>query len=359
MIRNINRRTMIRLIGVNAALLGIAKITSWVLPESAQAAEQTPAVVPKPASVVANPINIPPPIHRNHAVHHDVNLLAQEVVGEIEPGATFPFMTFNGQVPGPMIRVREGDTVSLTLRSPVDNAWLHNVDLHAVYGTGGGAAATVVRAGKSKGFFFKAMYPGAFVYHCAIADMDRHISSGMYGMIVVEPKQGMAKVDREFYLGYNEVYTVEPFGKQVPHVFDSDTMARESPTYVLFNGAVNALTKARDGAMKARVGETVRVFLVNGGPNLTCSFHPIGNVWTKAWAEGALASEPRRYVQTVPVAPGSAFVGEMNLPLAETIKLVDHSLSRVVHKGAAAEIEVSGSPNPEIYRPFSPETPGH
>lgn len=350
---------MLRLIGVNAAALGMARLTPWILPGAAQAAEEKPAVAPNLARVIADPTNIPPPIHRDHAVHHDVNLIAQEVVAEIEPGATFPYMTFNGQVPGPMIRVREGDTISLTLKNPVENAWLHNIDLHAVYGTGGGAAATVAKLGQTKGFFFKAMYPGAFVYHCAIADMDRHISSGMYGLIVVEPKRGLAKVDREFYLGCNEAYTIQRFGEKGAHVFDPDAMLRESPTYVLFNGGVNALTKARNGAMKARVGETVRVFLVNGGPNLTCSFHPIGNVWTRAWAEGALANEPRLYVQTVTVPPGSAFVGEMNLPLAETIKLVDHSLTRVVSKGAAAEIEVSGKDAPEIYKPFSREALGH
>jgi len=359
MLRKIDRRTMLRLIGVNVATLGMARLTWWMLPGAAQAAEEKPAAAPKLASVVADPTNIPPPIHRNHAVHHDVELVAREVLAEIEPGASFPYMTFNGQVPGPMIRVREGDTISLTLKNPVENAWLHNVDLHAVYGTGGGAAATVTKLGKTKGFFFKATYPGAFVYHCAVADMDRHISSGMYGLIVVEPKPGLAKVDREFYLGYNEVYTVQRFGQKGPHVFDPDAMLRESPTYVVFNGEVNALTKARNGAMKARVGETVRVFLVNGGPNLTCSFHPIGNVWARAWPEGALANPPQRFVQTMAVPPGSAFVGEMNLPLAETIKLVDHSLTRVVSKGAAAEIEVTGKDAPEIYRPFSPEASGH
>jgi len=346
---NIGRRTVLRLIGANAAIAGVARLLSPLVAQPAQAAEAAPESGAKAARVVADPTNIPPPIERDHAAHHDITMVAKEVIGEIEPGATFLYMTFDGQVPGPMLRVREGDTISLTLKSPNDNALVHNVDLHAVYGTGGGAAATVVRPGQSKTIHFKAMYPGAFVYHCAVPDMDTHISSGMYGLIVVEPKHGLPKVNREFYLGYNEVYTVQGFGVKGRHTFDAAAMVRESPTYVLFNGATYALTKSRLGAMQAKVGETVRVFLVNGGPNFTCNFHPIGNVWSRAWPEGALANAPRRYLQTLPVPPGSAFVGEMELPLAETIKLVDHSLSRVVHKGLMAEIEVAGKAAPEIF----------
>lgn len=350
---NIGRRALLHLIGANALALGMAKLIAPIGPRLAEAAE-APTAGGKLARVVADPTQILPPIRRDHAVHHDITLVAREVTGEIEPGAPFLYMTFDGQVPGPMIRVREGDTVSLTLQSARDNVYLHNVDLHSVYGTGGGAPATVVRPGRSKTIFFKALYPGAFVYHCAVPEMDFHISSGMYGLILVEPKRGLPKVNREFYLGYNEVYTVQGFGQKGPRIFDQAAMARESPSYVLFNGAVNALTNGRFGAMQAKVGETVRIFLANGGPNLVCSFHPIGNVWSRAWPEGAVANEPRRYLQTLPVPPGSAFVGEMELPVPETIKLVDHSLSRVVHKGLLAEIEVTGKEAPEIFKPAQP-----
>jgi nitrite reductase (NO-forming) len=260
-------------------------------------------------------------------------------------------MTFGGQVPGPLLRVRQGDTVKLTLRNLASNIYMHSIDMHAVYGTGGGAVATTVLPGQSKTEFFEAMYPGAFIYHCAVPELDFHISSGMYGMIVVEPPNGLPKVDREFYLGQNEVYTIEPFGAKGFHKFDSKAMVREQPTHVLLNGAVKALTPGRFGAMRAKVGETVRVFMVNGGPNLTSSFHPIGNVWTKAWQQGSLASEPASYVQTSTVAPGSAFVGEMELPAPETIKLVDHALSRVTSQGLLAEIQVTGKENPQIFTP--------
>lgn len=128
-------------------------------------------------------------------------------------------------------------------------------------------------------------------------------------------------------------------------------MTREDPTYVLLNGQKQALTEGAFGAMETEVGETTRVFFVNGGQNLTSSFHPVGKVWTKAWREGAVASEPERYVQTMTVGPGSCGVFEMGFPVPETVKLVDHALSRVVRKGFLGEIEVSGSPQPEIFDP--------
>ncbi len=334
-------------------MLGIAKL-GWPFGlEAAQAAEAAePTATPsRPLPrVVANPARIPSPIKRDRPAHHDITLEAREVVAEIAPGATFRFMTFGGQVPGPLLRVRQGDTVKLTLKNLADNVYIHNVDMHAIYGTGGGSAATTVLPGKSKSEFFKAMYPGAFIYHCAVEQLDFHIASGMYGMILVEPPHGLPKVDREFYLGQNEFYTVEHFQQQGFHRFDPDAMVREQPTFVLFNGAVNALTPGRFGAMQAKVGETIRVFMVNGGPNLTSSFHPIGNVWVRAWQQGALATAPARYLQTSTVAPGSAFVGDMELPVPQTIKLVDHALSRVTSQGLLAEIQVTGRENPEIFR---------
>ncbi len=302
------------------------------------------------AVVIADPSRIPPPIRRGHPVHHEITLEVEEIVSEIAPGARFRFQTFGGQVPGPMLRVRRGDTIAFTLKNPARNVLLHSIDMHAIYGTGGGAAATAVLPGSAKSIVFKAAYPGFFIYHCAVPEMDMHIASGMYGAILVEPERGLAHVDREFYLGQNEVYTVEPFGTKGQHKFDQGAMVREQPTYVLLNGAVNALTVERGRPMRAKVGETVRVFLVNGGPNLLSSFHPIGNVWSRAWPQGALANRPLRYVQTQPVAPGSTFVGEMELPLAETIKLVDHALSRVLHQGLLAEIVVAGKDDPSIFK---------
>lgn len=294
-------------------------------------------------TVSASATNIPPAIDRDHAVSHTIELEAREVEAPLDQGAPLRFMTFNGQVPGPMIRVRQGDTVNLTLHNVSTNTRLHNVDMHAVYATGGGSAATTVAPGEQKTETFQCQYPGAFIYHCAAPGLDEHISRGMFGLILVEPPDGLPPVDREFYVGQHEVYTKESFGTQKPLSFDWQAMAAETPSFVVFNGAVNGYTPARFGRLQANVGETVRVFMVNGGPNLTSSLHPIGNVWARAWPQGALANEPQRYLQTQGVPPGSCFVGDMELPVAETIKLVDHALSRVVHHGLSAEIEVTDS----------------
>jgi len=301
--------------------------------------------------VAADPTDLPPPVDWTTPRTHDISLTAEEVTAEIEPGVEFTYMTFGGQVPGPMIRVRRGDTIRFSLENLPKSSMPHNIDFHAVYGTGGGADATMVPPGQSEAITFKATYPGAYIYHCAVPNLDYHISSGMFGMIVVEPKSGLPPVDREFYLSQQEVYTDTPTGKKGTHSFDFEAMTREDPTYVLLNGQKHALTDSAHGAMRTNVGDTARVFFVNGGPNLTSSFHPIGNVWTKAWREGAIQSEPGRQVQTMTVAPGSCGIFEMEFPVPETIKLVDHALSRVVRKGFLGKIKVEGPSQPGIYDP--------
>lgn len=305
--------------------------------------------------VAADPTDIPGPVTHTAPKVHQVTLDVQEVVAEIEAGATFTYMTFGGRVPGPMVRVRQGDTIEFTLENLPTNGSTPNVDFHAVYGTGGGNVATNVSPGQSNGMRFKAMYPGAFIYHCAVPLLDYHISSGMFGMIVVEPPEGLAAVEHEFYLGQNEVYTDLGAGEAGHHAFDFEAMRREDPTYVLLNGEKYALTPDVRGAMKVNVGERARVFFVNGGPNLTSSFHPIGNVWTRAWRDGAFATRAEEYVQTMSVPPGSCGAFEMDFPVPGQVKLVDHALSRVVSKGMLGIIEISGDPVPDI---FDPDLPG-
>ncbi len=307
--------------------------------------------------IVADPTNIPGPVDWTTPKTHEVTLDAVEVVAEIEPGVTFSYMTFGGQVPGPMIRVRQGDTVKFTLTNKTGNLMPHNIDLHAVYGTGGGSDATTISPGQSSSMTFKTLYPGAFIYHCAVANLDYHISSGMYGMIVVEPPEGLAKVDHEFYVGQNEIYTDFPAGTKGHLNFNYTAMQHEDPTYVVLNGAKHGLTPDRFGAMQVKVGETARVFMVCGGPNLTSNFHPVGNVWVKAWREGALASSPERYVQTMAVAPGSCGVFEMAFPVPGRVELMDHAVTRAVSKGAMAMIQISGDPQPDIFNPGLPDDP--
>lgn len=369
LVHDTDRRAFLRRLGLGAVASGLAGAGSLLMPGRARALEGAPeAGAPaeeaassrvRPGAVVArvaaDPADIPGPIGRRGPKHHEVVLEAKEVTAEVEPGVTFDYMTFDGQIPGPMIRVRQGDTVHLTLKNMPGNRMAHNVDLHAVYGTGGGNVATTAMPGQSNGMAFKAMYPGAFIYHCAAPNLDWHISSGMFGMIVVEPPEGLPKVDREFYLGQQEVYTKQPAGTRGHLDFDFDAMAREDPTYVLLNGQKTALTASRFGPIKVKEGETARLFFVCGGPNLSSHFHPIGNVWKRAWRDGALASAPERYVQTMAVPPGSCGVFEMDFPVPGEVKLVDHALSRVVRKGMLGIIQVEG---PEQLALFDPDPSG-
>ena len=192
--------------------------------------------------IAADPRDIPKPITRDEPSTVDVELTTRELIAEIEPGVTFQFMTFDDQVPGPFIRTRVGDTVNLTITNHKGNSMVHNVDFHAARGPGGGAEATTVKPGETKRLRFKVTYPGAFIYHCAVPEVDYHISAGMFGIILVEPEEGLPEVDHEFYLGQHDVYTNGAAGEEGHHEFDMASMALEQPTYVLMNGEKYAIT---------------------------------------------------------------------------------------------------------------------
>ncbi|WP_115863453.1 copper-containing nitrite reductase [Halorussus litoreus] len=352
-----NRRTVLQGIGVG----GAAALAGCATESAPQASTETTRQTTEQAMnqqkqttadrVAADPTDIPDPIDRDEPAEVDVTLRAEEVTAEIEEGVTFNFMTFNGRIPGPMVRVRQGDTVNLTFENPEENDLPHNVDFHACYGPGGGADATTVPPGETANLKFKATYPGAFIYHCAVPNMDMHISAGMFGTILVEPKEGLPEVDHEFFLGQHEIYTDKRAGESGHHKFDMKSMPREEPTYVVMNGEQYALTPDKYGAMNVETGDTARVYFVTGGPNLTSSFHPIGNVWKELYPRGSLASETQKYVETTPVAPGTTTVATMEFPVPGGVKLVDHALSRVARKGCMSVIAAEGEEKPEIFDP--------
>jgi len=352
-----NRRTVLQGIGAGgaAALAGCAS-------ESApQATTQTARETTEQAMnqskettadrVAADPTDVPDPIDRDESREVDVTLRAEEVTAEIEDGVTFNYMTFDGRVPGPMVRVRRGDTVNLTFENPGENDLPHNVDFHACYGPGGGAEATTVAPGNTARLSFEATYPGAFIYHCAVPNMDMHISAGMFGTILVEPEEGLPEVDHEFYLGQHELYTDKRAGETGHHQFDMKAMPREEPSYVVMNGEKYALTPDGYGPMTVETGDTARVYFVTGGPNLTSSFHPIGNVWKELYPRGSFESTTQKHVETTPVAPGTATVATMEFPVPGAVKLVDHALSRVARKGCMAVIAAEGEQNPDVFDP--------
>lgn len=289
------------------------------------------------------PPAVPPAIQRGPA-HVVVHLEAIEKQQEIAPGVTYTTWSFNGTVPGPMIRVRVGDTVEVHLKN--SGTMAHNIDLHAVNGPGGGAGATTVNPGEEKSFTFKAKAAGFFVYHCASGVVADHIANGMYGAILVEPPEGLDKVEKEYYVGQGEFYTTGATGAQGNQSLDFNKLLAETPTYVVFNGNTQSLIG--DKALMAKVGDNVRIFFVDGGPNLISSFHLIGEIFDKAWNYGTLESPPLRSVQTILVPPGGATIVQFQLDVPGDYKLVDHAISRI-SLGAVGTLHVDGPANPDVF----------
>lgn len=277
-----------------------------------------------------------------------IYLKAQEVISEIAPGIYQNYWTFNKQVPGPMLRVREGDTVEVTLENERTSLHAHSIDLHAVNGPGGGAVVTAVSPGERKTFRFKALNPGLYIYHCAMPNVSTHNSHGQYGLILVESQDSssvLSAVEREFYVVQGEFYTKGELGKRGLMQFDARAMLDGRPNYVVFNGKVESAPR-----LEAKVGERVRIYVGNGGVNLVSSFHVIGEVFDKVYPEAAIGEESAilQNVQTTAVLPGGAAIVEFKLDVPGRYLLVDHALARM-NKGAWAVLEVSGDENPDIF----------
>lgn len=299
-----------------------------------------------PVSIVRLPSDLPPPIEAIGPQKVVVNLDTVEVYGQLDEGTVYHYWTFNGKVPGPFVRVRVGDTVEVKLTNAQDSMMMHNVDFHAVTGPGGGAAATEAAPGETKGFTFKALNPGLYVYHCATPPVAQHIAAGMYGLILVEPEGGLPKVDREFYVMQGDIYTEEAFGTK-GEVFDSyDKLLNETPEYYVFNGAVGALSAQHP--LTANVGETVRIFFGVGGPNATSSFHVIGEIFDRAYSLASLTSPPLTDVQTITVPSGGATMVEFKVEVPGKYMLVDHALSRAL-RGLVGVLKVDGPDNPAVF----------
>jgi nitrite reductase (NO-forming) len=330
-------------------LVGGAAAASHAQPQAqpATGAVAAPAAKVGPAMAGLKPLPLPtvaPPVNRSAPTTVRYEVETKEVSAQLADGVTYTFWTFGGTVPGPMLRVRQGDTVELVLKNAADSKVTHSIDLHSVTGPGGGAKVTQVAPGQDGSFSWKALNPGVYVYHCATPMVAHHIASGMYGLIVVEPEGGLPAVDREFYVMQGDFYLSGDRGQAGHHDISITEMLDEKPDYVLFNGSVGALTGAN--ALKAKVGETVRVFFGVGGPNLTSSFHVIGEIFDKVYPEGS--TERLSNVQTTLVPTGGATIAEFKVEVPGDYILVDHSLSRL-EKGAAAILTVEGAENPAVF----------
>ncbi len=340
------------------APLVLVGATAWLtsgcsnfLPEAAGAtlAALRPSAVSgeEAAMLTAAPV-VPARITRTSATKVVVNLDVIEQKMRLADGVEYVMWTFGGSVPGSFIRVREGDQVELHLKNMKHNTAPHNIDLHAVTGPGGGAHASLTMPGGESVISFSAMNPGLYIYHCATAPVPLHIANGMYGLILVEPKEGLPPVDHEYYVMQSEFYTKEAFGEKGLATLDFQKGIDENPTYVVFNGSVGALTGS--GALKAKVGDRVRLYVGNAGPNLTSSFHVIGEIFDKVYREGGTVAVEKNVQTTLIPAGGSAIV-EFTVDQPGEYALVDHAIFRAFNKGTLGILSVTGKENPIVFQP--------
>ncbi len=307
--------------------------------------------LPPATSIIRDPADLPGPLPARPPRTLTFDLEAVELVGKLATETTYNYWTFNGKVPGPFLRVRVGDTVELNFKNREGSRMIHSIDLHAVTGPGGGAVVTQTPPGEMRSFRFKALNPGLYVYHCATPMVANHISNGMYGMILVEPPEGLSKVDHEFYVMQGELYTDRLYGRRGHDEFSVEKLLAERAEYFVFNGAVGALTS--EHPMKAKVGETVRIFFGVGGPNATSSFHVIGEIFDRVYSQAAIGSPTATNVQTTTVGPGGATIVEFKLEVPGRYILVDHALSRL-ERGLAGFLIVEGDDNPAIFHGDGP-----
>jgi nitrite reductase (NO-forming) len=296
-------------------------------------------------AVLTAPPFVPPPITRTHPTKLIVDMEVTEYTSEIADGTEYTFWTFGGTVPGSFIRTRVGDVVEFNLHNHPSSKMPHNIDLHAVTGPGGGAASSFTAPGHTSQFSFQVTNPGLYVYHCATAPVGMHIANGMYGLILVEPAKGLPPVDKEYYIMQGDFYTEGDYGAPGLQSFSMKKALQEIPDYVLFNGSVGALVG--DNAITAEVGERVRLYVGNGGPNLVSSFHVIGEIFDAVSVEGG--SLVNENVQTTLVPAGGSAICEFDTEVPGTFIIVDHSIFRTFNKGALGMLKVSGPDDLMVY----------
>ena len=309
-----------------------------------RSADQVKAVGEMQAELTSPPM-VPRSVGSRKAMKLIVNMEILEQEGEMVDGVKYVYWTFGGSVPGSFIRTRVGDEVEFHLKNHPDNKLPHNIDLHAVTGPGGGATSSLVAPGHEKVFNFKTLNPGLYVYHCATAPVGMHIANGMYGLILVEPEGGLSPVDKEYYVMQGDFYTKGSYGEQGLQPFDMTKAVEEDADYVVFNGKVGGI--AGDNALTAKVGETVRIYMGNGGPNLVSSFHVIGEIFDKVHIEGG--DMINENVQTTLIPSGGAAIVEFKVDVPGTFIIVDHSIFRAFNKGALGMLKVEGEENKKIY----------
>ena len=273
---------------------------------------------------------------------------------EIAPGVKFSAWTFGGTVPGPTVRARVGDRIkfSMTNRSdePVPGVkvtaapMMHSMDFHAAMVSPQDKYRSIA-PGQTMEFEFTPNYPGVFMYHCGTPMILEHIASGMYGAVVVEPREGFpGKVDREYVVIQSEFYAKPDPGKRkvdgTPlYVLDTDRLRGSQPTYTVFNGVHNGMVK---NPLPTKAGERVRMFVLNVGPSKTSSFHIVGTIFDRVWFEGNPDNQFRG-MQTVLLGSSNSAIVEFMIPENGSYIMVDHHFANA-SQGAIGLISTTPAP---------------
>jgi nitrite reductase (NO-forming) len=273
--------------------------------EIAAAHKPYPATLPAaPAGAIAN-----------------VHLVLKDVTVQIAPGVSYSSWAFAGGAPGPVIHVRQGQTVKITLTN--GGAIAHSVDFHAAR-IAPNIAFRDVDPGESLTYTFRATDPGVFMYHCGTKPVLAHIANGMYGAIVVSPTKPLPKADREYVLVSSEWYLNSP-GLEKPASLDMAKAHGQLPDWVTWNGYAGQYVKH---PLTANPGETVRFWVVAAGPSFDTDFHVVGTILNRAWVNGDM-TQSQRNVQTVPVAAGGGGVFDVKIDDPGLYPFVSHSFASV------------------------------
>ena len=241
---------------------------------------------PAPTTDVEPDPNAPAPVRYDPAAPaalpgtvHDIDLVMTEQEMTVAEGFVQKVWTFGGTVPGPVIRVKVGDTIRVHLKNPPENQLSHSIDFHASQVAWNDEMRSIA-PGEELVYEWTADYAGVWMYHCGTAPTLHHIANGMYGMVIVEPKEGLAPVDNEFALVQSEWY----LGPQKqPSDLTKASAAAPAPDFVVFNGVAN---QYKDGPIVVGTGETNRIFVLNAGPSVDSSFHIVGTIFDTVIREG-------------------------------------------------------------------------
>ena len=284
----------------------------------------------------------------------EIRLDTTHKIIEIAPGVKFSAWTFGDTVPGPVVRARVGDRIKFTMSNRSDEAMpgvrmtaapmMHSMDYHSAMVSPQDKYRSIA-PGQTISFEFTANYPGVFMYHCGTPMVLEHIASGMYGMMIVEPRGGYpTKVDREYAVVQSEFYTKPDPGRrkvdgQPLYVLDGARVRSKAPTYTVFNGRYNGMV---DKPLEAKPGERVRLFVLNVGPSNTSSFHVVGTIFDRAWLDGNPDNQMRG-MQTVLLGSSSGAIVEFIIPEAGSYVMVDHHFANA-SQGAVGIIAAGGAP---------------